>query len=198
MRMMSTDSVSSQLQALSYNLAGIMVDNLEEVPEHAHEEEEEDREIDAFAAVHSTQASFAPPPPLPVRCIYPNLLSCWFPSLLTSIPFILSFQPAAALGRMSLLDSIKQGGGGLRKVDEASTPPRQSSGRESLLDAIKKGGGGLRHVSAEEKVAQEEKKRGSGLGGFAASSVTAILERRKFLMAEESDSDSDNDEEEWS
>lgn len=121
------------------------------------------------------------------------------------------------------MDAIKSGGGGLRKVDEPSPDARQSSGRDSLMDAIKRGGGGLRKVSNEEKVAlEEEKKRSaSSVGGFGknvcsfdletrgdllclcafllgASSVTAILERRKFLMAEESDSDSDNDDSEWS
>lgn len=168
MRLNSADSISSQLNAFALSFAGTVPDEMEVVPEHPQEDE-----IDVFAAVNSVQSSFAPPPPLP---------------------------PAATFGRMSLMDAIKQGGGGLRKVEEPAADSRKSSGRDSLMDAIKRGNGQLRKVSNEEREAlEEEKKRSaSSVGGFGSSSVTAILERRKFLMAEESDSDSDNDDEEWS
>lgn len=128
---------------------------------------------------------------------------------------------------MNLMDSIKQGGAGLRSTTPVAAEDRKSGGRMSLLDAIKQGTGTLRKVSPQEQAAtlEEKKRSGSSLGGFGkyfgaaylmcfllpvlsgcafivvthtgSSSVTAILERRKFLMAEES-SDSDSDDGGWS
>ena len=63
MRLNSTDSISSQLNAFALSFAGTALpEEMDVVPEHPQEDE-----IDVFAAVNSTKSTFAPPPPLPVR-----------------------------------------------------------------------------------------------------------------------------------
>jgi hypothetical protein len=67
----------------------------------------------------------------------------------------------------------------------------------NFLDAIRRG-------STLKKVAEEDgqsksltgKGRGASLGAFGSSAVTAILERRKFVV-ESDESDSDSDKENW-
>ncbi|MES2204021.1 MAG: hypothetical protein V4496_02250 [Pseudomonadota bacterium] len=70
----------------------------------------------------------------------------------------------------------------------------------SFLDAIKKGAPQLKTVNLEEvgqeRDKQEKVRRASAVTGFNASSITALLERRKFLEVEES-SDSDEEEDAW-
>jgi len=185
-RTASTDSVSSQLSGYPFLGGSVPPLNFE-----AATEKEEEEEIDHFAAVTSGDEASnkpAPPPPPPP-------------------PGAAGPAAGGGLPKLSFLDSIKAGAGGagLRKTstEDSPQPPAapmkgSSNSRASLLDAIKLGGVNLRRVTEEEQsAAQEEKKQRGSVGGFGASSVAAILERRKFLMAEESDSDSDKDDGEW-
>ena len=86
---------------------------------------------------------------------------------------------------MSLLDSIKQGGGTLRKVTPPDAGARKSAGgaRESVLDAIKRGSNQLRKVTVEDQeAAAEEKKRNSSMGGFGEYNTVQVELHNMFEL----------------
>ena len=81
--------------------------------------------------------------------------------------------------KMSLLASIKTGGGGLKHVE-------------------RKGSGGIKNSAGSDAptLGKETSTGGGSTGMFgAATGINAILERRKFLV--EDDSDDDDSDDDW-
>lgn len=97
-------------------------------------------------------------------------------------------------GKADLLASIKAGKS-LKPVDQAPPPPAPAGGgMNDLLSAIKQGS----KLKKVERVAAPVAAPASTLGAFANPGISSILERRKYLEADDSESDSDSDDsEDW-